>query len=75
MTPKCKKMKTDNKPKTYLDLLPDEIVNLIYRRLLYSIVTSRDFEVAQAWMYHRIVTKKMSLKQRHHYTHYLEDLI
>ena len=69
-----KKVKV-NKPKTYFDLLPEELNNLIYRKVLYSIVTSREFEIAQAFMYHKIVTKRMSLKQRHHYTHYIEHLI
>lgn len=69
-----KKVKV-NQPKTYFDLLPEELNNLIYRKVLYSIVTSREFEIAQAFMYHKIVTKRMSLKQRHHYTHYIEHLI
>ena len=75
MTPKCKKMKIDNKPKTYLDLLPDEVVNLIYRKLLYSIVTSREFEVAQAWMKHKIITKRSMQRLAQHYSYYIEDII
>lgn len=70
-----KKIKTDSEVKTYFDLLPEELNHLIYRKLLYSIITSREFQIAQAWMYHRIVTKRMSNKQRHHYSYYIDDLL
>ena len=70
-----KKIKTESKIKTYFDLLPEELNHLIYRKLLYSIITSREFQIAQAWMYHRIVTKRMSIKQRDHYSYYINDLL
>ena len=61
--------------KTYMDLLPDEIINLIYRKLLFSIIISREFQVSQAWMYHKINTKRRSNKRRHHYSYYIDDLL
>jgi hypothetical protein len=75
MKQNSKKIKTDNKVNTYFDLLPDEINNLIYRKLLYSIITSREFQIAQSWMYHKIVTRRMSNKQRNHFSYYLDDLL
>ena len=70
-----KNMKSSLYAKSYFDLLPDEINNLIYQKLLYSIVTSREFQIAQSWMYHKIVTRRMSNKQRNHYSYYIDDLL
>jgi len=44
---------------TYLDLLPEEVLTLIYKKLFLFIITSREFEIAQSWMYHRIVSKRL----------------
>tara|TARA_A100001011_G_scaffold218924_1_gene226847 strand:+ start:2387 stop:2596 length:210 start_codon:yes stop_codon:yes gene_type:complete len=61
--------------KTYFDLLPDEIINLIYRKVLFSIIISREFQISQAWMYHKIITKHRFNKERHHYSYYIDDLL
>ena len=57
--------------KTYLDLLPEEILKIIYKKLFYFIITSREFEIAQAWMYHKIVSKRLS-HSRFHYSNHLD---
>ena len=71
----CKKMKHEYNAKTYLDLLPDELMNLIYQKLLYSIITSREFEIAQAWMKHKIITRRSLQRLTQHYSYYIEDNI
>lgn len=64
-------MKNKNGPKTYLDLLPEEILKLIYKKLFFFIITSREFEIAQAWMYHKIISKRLT-HSRYHYSNYLD---
>ena len=53
-------MKNKKYIKTYLDLLPEEVLTLIYKKLFFFIITSREFEIAQSWMYHKIVSKRLT---------------
>ena len=60
--------------KTYLDLLPEEILIIIYKKVIYSILTSREFEIAHAWMSYRIARKRMA-GRHYHYTSYIEHIL
>ena len=62
-------MSTNKRAKTYLDLLPEEILKLIYKKLFYFIITSREFELAQTWMNHKIISKRLN-HSRYHYSNY-----
>lgn len=56
--------------KTYLDLLPEDILKLIYKKLFHSIIKSREFQLQQAWMYYRVM-KRRNHHSRFHYTNYI----
>lgn len=62
-------MKNKKYIKTYLDLLPEEVLTLIYKKLFFFIITSREFEIAQAWMYHKIVSKRLTRNRYHYINH------
>lgn len=64
-------MDNQKNAKTYLDLLPEEVLKLIYKKLFFFIITSREFEIAQAWMYHKIISKRLT-HSRYHYSNYLD---
>ena len=64
-------MENKKNAKTYLDLLPEEILKLIYKKLFFFIITSREFEIAQAWMYHKIVSKRLT-HSRYHYSNFMD---
>lgn len=57
--------------KTYLDLLPEDVLKLIYKKLFFFIITSREFEIAQSWMYYKIVSKRLR-HSRYHYSNFMD---
>ena len=64
-------MDNQKNAKTYLDLLPEEVLKLIYKKLFFFIITSREFEIAQSWMYHKIVSKRLR-HSRYHYSNFMD---
>jgi hypothetical protein len=67
----CKKMEIKDNAKTYLVLLPEEILNLIYKKLFFFIITSREFQIAQSWMNYKIISKRLT-HSRYHYSNYFD---
>jgi len=60
---------------TYIDQLPEELQQIIFRKVFHSIIHSREFEIAQAWMNHKIITKRSLQRLTQHYSYYIEDHI
>ena len=64
-------MEIKDNAKSYLDLLPEDILKLIYKKLFFFIITSREFQIAQSWMNHKIISKRLT-HSRYHYSYYFD---